>query len=262
MERIKQALKKSRQQSNLISMQHRGEGAVSISLLAGPIVYRQTRVIPLTPAIASRERIIAFNLSDPQCSVFDILRTKIVQEMEKNGWRTLAITSPTRGCGKTVVAINLAMAIAQSTDRTAMLVDFDFQKPKVASYLGLMQDLSVSDVLTGRAAVSEVLVNPDLPRLVLMPTHQPVQSPTQLLSSPQATALIRELWNRYADRIVLFDLPPILGTDGAIAVLPNIDCVLLVVGDGESTPEEIEQSVRQLPGSRFLGAVLNKSNSP
>jgi hypothetical protein len=82
--------------------------------------------------------------------------------MEEHGWRTLAIVSPVPECGKTVVAINLAISIAHHTDKTAMLVDFDLRKPKIGEYLGLPAGKSLNEVLEGDADVSEAFVNPGM----------------------------------------------------------------------------------------------------
>lgn len=179
--------------------------------------------------------------------------------MEEKGWRTLAITSPTQGAGKTTVAINLAMSIAHQTQKTAMLVDLDLRQPSISRYLGLPEHLSLNEVLDASASLPQALVNPDIPRLVILPTQRPVARPAEILSSAKIGNLIAELRDRYDSRIVIFDLPPLLDTDDAIAVLPQIDCVLLVVGEGMSTKAEITECLRHLPPANLLGVVLNKA---
>ena len=89
------------------------------------ISYDYTRVVKLQKKHLEKNRIVAFDKNDPKSMAFDLLRTHVLQKMEENGWRTMAITSATPEAGKTVVAINLAMSIAQQTNKTAMLVDFD-----------------------------------------------------------------------------------------------------------------------------------------
>src|SRR4030065_2845194 len=103
--------------------------------------------------------------------------------MEENDWRTLAITAPTPQAGKTVVAINLAMSIAQQTNKSAMLVDFDLRRPKVGSYLGIPMEKSLNDLLDGTAELSDVLVNPGIPRLGGLATQNPVKKSSETLSS-------------------------------------------------------------------------------
>jgi capsular exopolysaccharide synthesis family protein len=180
--------------------------------------------------------------------------------MEENGWNTLAITSPTPEAGKTVVAVNLAMSIAKQTNKTAMLVDFDLRRPKIGSYLGIHLEKSLNDLLEGAAELSDVLVNPDIPRLVVLPTNSAVKNSSETLSSVKVTELIKDLRQRYKSRIVIFDLPPLLVTDDAIALLPQIDCVLMVVANGMSTEREILDSLHLLPTAKFIGTILNKAD--
>jgi len=221
--------------------------------------YQQTRVVKLRTEHLEKNRIVAFNKSDPKSMAFDLLRTHVLQRMEENGWRTLAITSPTPEAGKTVIAINLAISIAQQTNKTAMLVDFDLRRPKIGAYLGIPMEKSLNDLLDGTAELAEVLVNPDMPRLVLLPTRDPVKNSSETLSSKKIADLIKDLRERYESRIVIFDLPPMLVTDDAISLLPQIDCVLMVVANGMSTKREIEDSLRLLPAANLIGTILNKA---
>ena len=223
------------------------------------ISYKHTRVVKLRMEHLEKNRIVALNKKDPKSMIFDLLRTHVLQKMEENGWRTLAITSPTPEAGKTVVAINLAMSIAQQTNKTTMLVDFDLRRPKIGAYLGITLEKSLNDLLDGTAELPDVLVNPDMPRLVVLPTRNPVKKPSETLSSKKITDLIKDLRERYESRIVIFDLPPVLVTDDAIALLPQIDCVLMVVANGMSTKREIEDSLRLLPAANLIGTILNKA---
>lgn len=269
MERIKQAIDKAKKRrSNEAStpvQTHPDSRAASFApqLAQEPdeldVNYKQTRVVKLQMEQLEKNHIVAFNKNDPRSMNFDLLRTHVLQKMKENGWRTLAITSPTPGAGKTVVAINLAMSIAHQTDKTAMLVDFDLRRPKIGAYLGIHAEKSLNDLLYGAAELTDVLVNPDMPRFVVLPTNSPVKKSSEILSSKKIAGLIRELRERYESRIVIFDLPPLLITDDAIALLPQIDCVLMVMANGMSTKREIEDSLRLLPAANLIGTVLNKA---
>lgn len=179
--------------------------------------------------------------------------------MLKNGWRTLAVTSPIPACGKTMVSINLAMSIAHHTDKTAMLVDFDLRQPTVAKYLGLTAGSTLNDVLAGDASIQESLVNPELDRLVILPTAMPVKHSSEVLSSRKVKNLISEFRERYAERIVIFDLPPLLGTDDAMTMLSQVDCVLVVVGNGMVSKTDLAESMRYVDQAKLLGTLLNKA---
>jgi len=223
------------------------------------IVYQETRVVALDADHLEESRIFAWNKNDPRGAPFDLLRTQVVRIMHENGWKTLAVTSPTMGCGKTVVAINLAISLAQQTDQTALLADFDLRRPQVARTLGLPHGPSLLDHLEGRALLPDVLVNPDIPRLVILPNDRAIANASETLTSPKTKELVDDLRTRYASRIVIFDLPPLLATDDTLAFLPSVDCVLLVVGNHQTTKSEIEQSQHLLRSANLLGVVLNKA---
>ena len=223
------------------------------------IEYRQTRVVQLNLEHLGKNRVVAFNKYDAMSINFDLLRTQVLQKMHENGWRTLAITSPAPEAGKTVVAINLAMSISQQTNKTVMLVDFDLRRPKVGTYLGLPMEKSLNDLLDDTANLSEVLVNPDMPRLVVLATKTSVRNSSETLSSQKISDLVKDLRQRYESRIVIFDLPPVLVIDDALALLPQIDCVLMVVANGMSTKREIEDSHKLIPTEKLVGTVFNKA---
>lgn len=266
MERIKQAIDKAKKQDGKPVARVVRQVVHPENLSSGgeetEIRYVTTEIVPLDHVHLERHRVVAYNKNNPNGWMFDILRTQVLQRMAEKGWRTIAITSPSPEAGKTVVSINLAMSIAHQTQRTAMLVDFDLRRPKVKHYLGLNRDKSLNDVLAGEAELSEAMVNPEIPRLVVLPTNRPVAKSSEVLSSRKVSNMITELRERYKERIVIFDLPPVLAADDAIAVLPQIDCVLMVVGNGMSSKREIEDSMRHLQGCNILGVVMNKAELP
>ena len=264
MERIKVAIEKSRQSRPSTSSvrqpvkQPLTQNVVVDDELAR-LEYVQTRSVELDLAHLEKHRIVALNKNDMASWAFDSIRTQTLQIMEDKGWRTLAIVSPTPESGKTLVSINLAISIAQQSQRTAMLVDLDLRRPRVGSYLGLPMPKSLNDYLDGTAELAEALVNPKLPRFVVLPTAKPVNKSSEALSSKKVESLIQDLRNRYESRIVIFDLPPVLTADDAIAILPKIDCALLVVGNGMSSQSDIEETMHLLAGINLLGVVLNKT---
>jgi len=270
MERIKIAIEKARAGDGGAPIVHpvQGEGRAQtpgpVPLSDDPVSvqYKRTAVVALDPMHLEHHRVIAQQKTHAASWVFDVLRTQVLQKMDENGWRTLAITSPNINSGKTVVSINLAMSIAQHTDRTALLVDFDLRRPSVARSLGLNRSMSLNDVLAGHAEVGEALVNPGMERFVVLPTNNPVTHASEVLSSSKVGNLIADLRERYDDRIVIFDLPPVLASDDVMAVLPRVDCVLMVIGSGVSSERDVEEAMNRLSKASLLGVVLNKDESP
>jgi len=223
------------------------------------ITYRRTRVVQLDPRHLEERRIIALNKNDIGAMSFDILRTQVLRKMSDNGWRTLAITSPTPDCGKTVVAINLAISIAKHTEHTVLLADFDLRSPKVAEYLGLPSGVSMIDYLEGDTDLADVFVNPAIPRLTLLPNQSPVSNASETLTTTKMKSMVSDIRDRYESRMVIFDLPPVLSTDDAMAFVPQVDCVLLVIANRQSTATEVRNAGRLLKNTNLLGTVLNKS---
>lgn len=264
MERIKQALEKARRAgtSGLRTAVREAGAAPRPQRLAGPdgLVYTQSRVVELDAAHLERHRIVAQDKFHPLGVGFDLLRTQVLRRMDENDWRTLAIISPSPGSGKTVLSINLAISIAQHTERTALLVDFDLRRPRVAKYLGIPTERSLNDYLDDQASLPEIMVNPGIPRLVILPTDRPVLKSSEVLTSRKVGDVISELRGRYDSRIVIFDLPPALNADDAIAILPKLDCSLLIVANGSDNKAEIEECLRLVPKANFLGSVLNKAD--
>jgi len=279
MERIKEAIEKAKTHgvvsgtvsSNAVNrgtVVHQLDRLAKVPYAEAPaptdqdILYRQTPVVELNAAHLESQRIVAHQKLHPATWAFDLLRTQVLQKMDENGWRTLAVTSPTPDAGKTVVAINLAISIAQHANRSSLLVDLDLRRPQVAASLGLQADISLNQVLVGTVGVEKAMVNPGIPRLVVLPTKQAMPGAAELLGSSRVAALLGELRERYEDRVLVVDLPPVLAVDDVLTVLPQIDCVLLVVGNGTSTRKEIEESMNRLSKSHLLGVVLNKDDAP
>jgi protein-tyrosine kinase len=267
MEKIKEALKKAKlefgssktiKKTQVDSVPKKFYGKDVESL--GSIVYEQTKVLKLNPATLEEYRIVAQNKHDPASWAFDSLRTQVLQKMEENHWRTLAIVSPTPAAGKTVVAINLAISIAQQPKKTAMLVDFDLRKPRVAKYLGIESKKSLNDLIAGEAELSEIILNPSIPRFTVITTNKAVSQSSEKLSSDIIQKLVIDLKEKYDSRIVIFDLPPLLNVDDAMVMLPQVDCVLFVLGDGLHTESEIRDSMRLLSRSNILGIVVNRAD--
>lgn len=262
MERIKEAIARAKEKQAesdpKVKKLQPVSGKVESGPEDGPITYSQTRVVELDMAHLEENRIITLDNEDPNSISFDILRTQILAKMEANNWRTLAITSPTPECGKTVVAINLALSIAKQTDFTALLADFDLRRPRVASYLGLPNENTLADYLEGEIEFNNVMVNPGIPRFVVVPNHRAIKNSTEILTSRKMRTLVEDLRERYEKRICIFDLPPLQATDDAMAFLPQIDCVLMIVASGETKPAEVKECRRLLQSTNLLGVVLNK----
>lgn len=224
------------------------------------ISYNKTTVIKLDQSSLERNRIVSHAKNNLYSGVFDSLRTQVLHKMEENGWKTMAVVSPTPASGKTFVSINLAISIAHQPQKTAILLDLDLRRPKIANYLGLNVAQSMNDYLQGNAKLEDLMISPGIARLVVVPTMRPVAKSSEVLSSSKVVNLIQELRDRYESRIVIFDAPPILNSDDAMVLLPQVDCFLLVIANGMSTKAEVEEAMHFLPQEKLLGVVFNKAD--
>jgi Mrp family chromosome partitioning ATPase len=191
-----------------------------------------------------------------------MLRTQVLQAMDRKGWQILAVTSPTVGCGKTFTAINLAFSIARQPERSALLVDMDLSRPQVASCLGLDNGPGLSEVLAGRAALSDLVdqvVAGNVRCGLLRSGGLTIRDSSEWMASRAMSGVLEDLRRGYRSRTVLLDLPPILSSDDVISILPQIDCVLLVTGAGITTPAQIEECGKHLHSAEVVRVVFNKA---
>ena len=205
------------------------------------------------------ERRIISNEQDPVLNAYRVLRTRVLQRMEDNNWKTLAIISPNAGAGKTVTAINLAIAIGSKEGSRATLVDLDFYRPRVSQYLGIAEPPSVLDYFEGDVSLEDVTVKPDLTDVLVLANERVSRRGAEHLTSVKADEMIARTVNDYGSRVVIFDMSPILGCDDAIAFLPKVDCALLIVSSGGTRAPEYKEAMRLLKGANLLGTVLNKA---
>lgn len=190
-----------------------------------------------------------------------MLRTQVLQSMDKESWQILGVTSPAPACGKSVIASNLAMSMARQPGRSVLLVDMDLQKPQIANYFGLQCDHGVEDVLEGRASLSSSIVRASIlnKHLLILPCHKPTMHSSEWMASPAMTAVFQEIRRDYKDYTVILDLPPILTSDDVIAILPQIDCALFVAAVGRSTLAEIRDCNKHLESTPVVQVVVNKA---
>ena len=200
-----------------------------------------------------------FHTRNPQADVFRMLRTKVMQIMKQNNLRTLAITSPNYGDGKTTTALNLSLSLALDVKQTVLLVDLDLRKPNLHDFLNKDPEVGISNYLLKDTPLQDCLVRPPIERLNTLPAGPSMEHSSELLASPKMAGLARELKTRYPDRIVIYDMPPVLAQDDSIAFLPHVDAVLLVIRDGITKVDEVKQCLESLSKTNVIGTVLNNS---
>jgi protein-tyrosine kinase len=222
---------------------------------------RDSNEIEVSADHLQSKRIVAHDGADQRSRPYDMLRTQVLQSMGVGGWKVLGVTSPTPGCGKTLTAINLALSIARQPDQAVALVDFDLQKPQIANSFGLASSAGgVLDVLEERSTLAKaaVRIRAGRQRIVVLPTVATRES-SELMGSRPMRDLLHDLKRAYQSHLIIVDLPPILSSDDVIAILPQIDCVLLVAAVGQTKVSEVEECNRHLQSSHLVRLVVNKA---
>jgi len=261
MDRIKRALEKNKTRKR-IGLPKQSVPAPTVTAIRphDNIEYSQTRTIKVSRSGLAENRIVAGNKSDPRATYFRMLRTQVLHTMRENDWSSLAITGPLPGVGKTLVATNLAISISMELNQTVLLADLDLRRPSLHKNFNFKPEYGLRDYLRDKVELSDLLVNPGFKGLVLLPGRGSSPSSSELLSSPRMLELYQELKSRYESRIIIYDLPPLLNVDDAMVVLPNVDSTILVVENGKNTQSEVQNSLRLLEGTNFIGTVLNKAD--
>ncbi|MDY6867824.1 MAG: AAA family ATPase, partial [Chloroflexota bacterium] len=198
----------------------------------------------------------------PAGEAYKVLRTRVLQRMTANAWSSIAVTSPTMGNGKTVTAVNLAISLAREVNHTVLLVDFDLKRPNVHNFFTDEPALGISDYFSRDVPLAEILFNPGIDRLVVLPGNEAMEGSSEVLLAPKMRTLVDDLKSRYPNRIVIFDLPPALFFDDVLAFSPYIDAVLMVAEEGVTTKQQLQQACRMIDAERLCGVVLNKSQVP
>ena len=173
----------------------------------------------------------------------------------------IMITSSLPGEGKTFCAINLAMSISMEMEKTVLLVDADVAKPSLMKSLGLSNDKKgLLDLLRDNTlSVSDVLMKTNIANLTILSAGQYVPHATELLASDAMTKLLKELAQRYHDRIILFDSPPLLVTTESSALATHMGQIVVVV-EAERTPQSaLQNALALIEFCNLTGVVLNKS---
>ena len=222
------------------------------------------REVRLSKEVLERERIVAHDRFDDRSRSFDMLRTQVLQTMDAKQAQILAVTSPTAGCGKTLNSINLALGIARQPERSVLFVDLDLNGSQIARRLGIECDVGLIDVLEGRVAYQDALLQTKVGDydLLFLPSKATNAGVVEWPSAKALAGLLRDLKQDGGSRIVILDLPPLLSGDEVIALLPNVDGLLFVVAAGMTTQANLKECGKHLQSSSIIRVVFNRSPEP
>jgi protein-tyrosine kinase len=180
----------------------------------------------------------------------------------RNG-NLIMVTSALPGEGKSFTAINLAMSMAMELDHTVLLVDADVARPSLPSILGLPAAKGLLDVLLEDVAdLSEVLLKTDIEKLSILSAGSQHARATELLASEAMNRLLDEMATRYADRIIIFDSPPLLVTTEARVLATHMGQIVMVVEAKRTTQNDVKQALAAIEACPVKLMMLNKGRGP
>ena len=177
----------------------------------------------------------------------------------KNG-NLVMVTSSLPGEGKTFTSLNLALSIALEYDNTVLLVDGDVAHPTLPSLLGAPHSPGLLDLLTrDDVDVADALVKTNVEKLSILPAGSRHRRSTELLASEQMASLLRELATRYADRIIVFDSPPLLATTEARVLASLMGQIVMVVAADATSQHAVTQALATIENCEIVLMMLNKA---
>lgn len=222
--------------------------------------YSNSRPVKLNPQILAENRCVGYQSGAPELEFYRVLRTRILQQTGGKG-NTVMVTSANPGEGKTITAINLAFTFAREFKQTALLVDCDLKRQQIHERLGFSSEKGLVDYLIDDAPISDLIVWPGVEKLTVISGGNTVKDSSELLGSLGMKNLVMDMKNRYPDRYVFFDVPPLLTCADSLAFAPLVDYVLIVVQAGKTSLQDVNRALKLLPSEKILGLVMNRQQN-
>lgn len=193
-------------------------------------------------------------------SAYKALRTQVLRGLAEAATNSFMVSGPTKDVGKTLTSINLALALARQQERTVVLVDLDLRSPSLASVIGFQARRGIGDIAEGHCELNDVLIDPGLEGLLVLPGSKRYEDSSELLMSHKLQALFQQLAD-LPNSIIVYDTPPILGCDDVAAVCPMLKACLMVVRENMTSRAELKNSLKALGSStKMLGVTVNRSS--
>ena len=230
------------------------------------ISYSKTKVQKVDNHILRNGKIFSHFHDAETIDQIKALRTQVLASLDKIKGNSFLVTSAKPCEGKTFTSINLGISIAQEMHRTVLIVDCDLKdhskkphKQFAQDFFGLEITKGLSDYLLGNAEISDILLNPGIERLVIVPAGKTLANSAELLSSQKMAMLVDDFKNRYpSDRIIIYDCSALLAHTDSLVMTKYVDGILLVVEEKRTNVEDIKKVMELLKDKPLIGSVLNK----
>ena len=190
---------------------------------------------------------------------YRILRTHILESSKNSGGRVFLVSSAVHGEGKTITAINLALSIVKGLHETVLLIDGDLRKPAISQMLGLKKGMKgLAEYLTFGGDLADFLIKTPIPKLNVIASGLPPDNPSELIDSQYMADLVSEVKERYDNRYIIIDSPPLIPVTDSIILSSLADGIVIVVKASSTQREMVNDAIEKIENKeKVLGIVLN-----
>jgi protein-tyrosine kinase len=190
---------------------------------------------------------------------YRMLRTRILHRVRTSGWTAIGLTSPGPSEGKSLTALNLSLSVAREMNSNVFLIDLDLRNPSMAPYLGVTPPHSIVDFLSGGISAEQVLFSIGVDNLLLAGSTKGTPHSSELIAAGRHMELFAYIAAISPQPLIFVDLPPVLSTDEALVVAPQLDAIFMVIGEGITRRDGLKRAVDLLSEFSLAGVILNKS---
>lgn len=186
------------------------------------------------------------------------IRTHIFHMPDGERKRVIMVTSSLPSEGKSLIASNLAIAIAKGEDQHVLLVECDLRRPALQNLFNYPPTPGVSEIIQGKKSIADCLIKTPIEKLTLLSSaKEPPANPSELLESKSLAPIIDELSQRYPDRFIIIDTPPVQATVDPKIIAEHVEGIIFVARYRYTRVNEFKMSLAMLPREKILGIVLN-----
>jgi protein-tyrosine kinase len=172
----------------------------------------------------------------------------------------IMVTSANPNEGKTFIATNLALSMASEHDVHVLLIDADVANPTIPEALGFEAETGLIDVVSDTSIdLADVMIRTNIENLVVLPAGRPRPGASELLASSRMTRFVNDIAKRYADRVIIFDSPPMLARSEAMVLAQHVGQVLFVVAAEHTSRTAVNEALSMIGTTKLGGVVLNKT---
>jgi len=225
--------------------------------------YFKSRAVQLNPLTLEKNRCIAASPFRKEAIPYKILRHQLARAVEELGGNTIMVTSALPREGKTLTAINLAFIFARKFEHTVLLVDCDLKKQDIHQVLGYESDKGLVNYLFNECTITDLIAWPTCrEKLTIISGGKIIDESSAVLGSPWMKELLADIKGRYPERLLIFDLPPVLAAADAMVFAKLVDHIVVVVEADKTSMTDLNAALQLLPQKKIRGLILNRMHSP